>query len=881
MFTRKKAYQRFLFLLIVVILLMMAAAAVGQPPRGAPPSSSPAWISQASHGESQRQQAARLTAQGHDQFNNGQPEAALHSWQQARQLYQHLNYAEGIAGSRINQSLALLALGHDRQACSEVLSALSLTGMTTRCRLQAPRPRLTDTEKTTLTQELARLAPSPITALGLRVAAEALRKLGEAEIAQPLATQGLAIAQTLGDPAEIVRHYLNLGNIELLTYRAQQALAERRNHKQILELQPVLTLAQTVLNLYEQANQVELGTETMNLRSLIQVNHLVFLVEYGEWLTSHRLYPGFEPELHRVQERQRTIVTTLLHTPNPWANLPEIEAIHARLHLAKSLLQLPELSPDLPATAQQLTTTALDLARHLHHQRLQAIALGQLGYLYQTTGHLPQARQYTEQSIQLAQRLQAPELTFRTQHQLGQIYYQLGDRKGAIAAYTAAIVDLDKIRKEILYNSSDLLFPFKTDIEPIYRELIERYLEQESQPSQDTLQAIIKVNRKFQQVELENFLKCGLYNTGEQRFLEQEIIERLDKNPSANDALIYLINLRNRHKVLTIVNSPTYSKQLIAKVIDWQELEPSFNLIQSHLSVAKLDESNFSDRLKRALDQLYAAIIQPIRPALPTAGNLIWVIDGDLQGIPLALLQDEHDRYLIEDYSLVYVPGSYIRPLVPLNPKRDQALLSGVSAGDSFARAGLDPLMSVDTEIQSIKAFVKTHTVLLDQQFTAQALQDRLHQTPIAILHLATHGQFSSDPNETKIWAYDQALSLDDLDRLLRERTQRHPTSLELLVLSACETAKGDRRGDLGLAGVAIRAGTRSTLASLWQVNDQSTALFMKHFYRSLTLGNSRAAALRDAQLALLHNPDRDPDWYPAYQNPYYWAAFILIGSWV
>ncbi len=881
MFTRTKAYQRFLFLLIVVILLMMAAAAVGQPAPVAPQRSSPTWFSQASRAESQRQQAARLTAQGHEQFNSGQPEAALHSWQQARQLYQHLDYAEGIAGSRINHSLALLALGHDRQACSEVLSVLPLTRISARCRLQDYRQRLTDREQTALAQELARLDPSPLTALGLRVAGEALRKLGEVEIAQQLATQGLAIAQLLGDPAEIVRHYLSLGNIERLAYLAQQALAERRNHKQILELQPVITLAQNIANLYEQANQVELGAEALNLRSLIQVNYLDFLVEYGEWLQSHRLYPEFDQELRRVQDRQRAIVTTLLSTPNPWTNLPTIEAIHARLHLAKSLLQLPELGPDLPATAQQLMTTALALARHLHHQRLQAIALGQLGYLYQVMGHLPQARQYTEQSIQLAQRLKAPELAFRTQHQLGQIHHQFGDRHAAIAAYTAAIVDLDQIRKEILYNSSDLLFPFKTDIEPIYRELIELYLERENQPSQDTLQAIIQINRKFQQVELENFLKCGLYSTGEQRFLEQEITKRLGNNLHADDVIIYLISLKSSHKILTIVNSSRYSEKLIAKVIDWQEVESNFNLIQNHLGAAKIDENNFSDRLQHALHQFYAALIQPIRPALPASGTLLFVIDGDLQGIPLALLQDENDRYLIEDYSIAYVPGSYIRPLVPLNPKRDQALLSGVSVGESFTRAGLDPLENITTEIQGIKAFVKTHTILLNQQFTVQALQDRLQHAPITILHLATHGQFSSDPAETRIWAYDQALSLEDLDRLLWERTQRHPTNLELLVLSACETAKGDRRGDLGLAGVAIRAGARSTLASLWQVNDQSTALFMKQFYRSLTLGKSRAAALREAQLALLHNPDHDPDWYPAYQNPYYWAAFILIGSWV
>jgi CHAT domain-containing protein len=92
-------------------------------------------------------------------------------------------------------------------------------------------------------------------------------------------------------------------------------------------------------------------------------------------------------------------------------------------------------------------------------------------------------------------------------------------------------------------------------------------------------------------------------------------------------------------------------------------------------------------------------------------------------------------------------------------------------------------------------------------------------------------------------------------------------------VLSACQTAVGDERAALGLAGVAVKAGARSALASLWFINDESTALLVAEFYRQLALpANDKADALRGAQLTLL-NDER-------YRHPAYWAPFLLIGNW-
>jgi CHAT domain-containing protein len=142
------------------------------------------------------------------------------------------------------------------------------------------------------------------------------------------------------------------------------------------------------------------------------------------------------------------------------------------------------------------------------------------------------------------------------------------------------------------------------------------------------------------------------------------------------------------------------------------------------------------------------------------------------------------------------------------------------------------------------------------------------------VIHLATHGQFSSKAEETFLLTWDGRIKVKDLDRLVRSRERENTNPIELLVLSACQTAAGDNRAALGLAGLAVRSGARSTLATLWSVRDQSTAEFMAEFYRELTQTDvSKAEALRQAQLALLKKPK--------YEHPFYWAPFVLVGNWL
>jgi CHAT domain-containing protein len=142
------------------------------------------------------------------------------------------------------------------------------------------------------------------------------------------------------------------------------------------------------------------------------------------------------------------------------------------------------------------------------------------------------------------------------------------------------------------------------------------------------------------------------------------------------------------------------------------------------------------------------------------------------------------------------------------------------------------------------------------------------------VVHLATHGSFGSTPEDTFILTWDEKINAKELEMLLESRETQNSVPIELLVLSACQTASGDHKAVLGLAGIAVRSGARSTLASLWRVQDRSTAQLMVAFYQALSQpGVSKAEALRQAQLQLLSDPQ--------YAHPFFWSAFILIGNWL
>jgi CHAT domain-containing protein len=239
-----------------------------------------------------------------------------------------------------------------------------------------------------------------------------------------------------------------------------------------------------------------------------------------------------------------------------------------------------------------------------------------------------------------------------------------------------------------------------------------------------------------------------------------------------------------------------------------------------------------------------------------------------LRNLPMAALYDGK-QYLVEKYSIALNPGLQLLEARSLLRQQLKALTGGLTE----SREGFAALPGVESELSQISSELRAE-ILLNQEFTKKALEKRINEAPFPIIHLATHAQFSSKVENTFLLTWDGRINVKDFDRLLRTRERQTTNPIELLVLSACQTATGDKRATLGLAGLAVRSGARSTLATLWSVWDESTAEFMAEFYRELSQTQvSKAEALRQAQLILLKNSK--------YEHPYFWAPFVLVGNWL
>ncbi|HEY9726190.1 MAG TPA: CHAT domain-containing protein, partial [Chroococcales cyanobacterium] len=201
----------------------------------------------------------------------------------------------------------------------------------------------------------------------------------------------------------------------------------------------------------------------------------------------------------------------------------------------------------------------------------------------------------------------------------------------------------------------------------------------------------------------------------------------------------------------------------------------------------------------------------------------------------------------------------------------DRSNLETLSLGLTVERPPFAPLTNVKTEVTAVNQILGG-TELLDREFTLSNLQKQLQKESYRIVHIATHGKFGVDAQSTFLVGFDQRISIEQLDNLLRLTDSRQP--VELLTLSACQTAAGDDRSALGIAGVAVRAGVESALATLWYINDEATVSLIEEFYRQLRQSDSsKAQALRQAQLKMIADVN--------YNHPAIWSPFILIGNWL
>ena len=281
------------------------------------------------------------------------------------------------------------------------------------------------------------------------------------------------------------------------------------------------------------------------------------------------------------------------------------------------------------------------------------------------------------------------------------------------------------------------------------------------------------------------------------------------------------------------------------------------------------------------LQEIYRWLIKPLETELDDhqIETLIFVLNGKLQNVPMAALFDGK-QYLLEKHSVVLAPSLQLLNTKSILPKKRRVLAAGLSQQIEINGEIFPALNNVPQELKQIQAVFPQSQQLLNKDFTAQKIEQQL-QSGFPIVHLATHGVFSSDPEQTFIVTGDRnIITIDNLSTLLSKSSVRP----ELIVLSACNTATGDERAVLGLAGVAVRSGS-STLGSLWSVEDVSTSKLMSQFYRQLqNPTTNKAVALRQAQLSLIKSLRTNPVAPELQQlppHPYYWASYVLVGNWL
>jgi len=293
--------------------------------------------------------------------------------------------------------------------------------------------------------------------------------------------------------------------------------------------------------------------------------------------------------------------------------------------------------------------------------------------------------------------------------------------------------------------------------------------------------------------------------------------------------------------------------------------------------------------------QLYKWVIAPIQADLEAQKiqNLVFIMDAGLRSLPVATLHDGQG-FLVEKYSVGVMPSLSLTDTSYADIKRSSVLAMGLSQANTLAKSlNLKPLPAVPIELQTIMG-MRQGKSFLNEQFTLENLKSK--RNGAQILHLATHGEFKPGPIENSyMLLWDNQLRLNQL-RQLNWNNRRSP--VELLVLSACRTAVGDEKAELGFAGFAVQAGVKSALASLWYVSDEATFGLMTEFYRQLQTSPIKAEALRKAQLAMInrevrlengkmHNSGGDIPLPPSLaslgdknlSHPYFWSAFTMIGS--
>lgn len=867
----------------------------------------------------------KLNAAGRASYEQGRFDIAIDCWKKA---YRQMNNETEQNQTRINLAQAEQALGLYPRACNTLISIYGEDNCAELLKDENKSRSFFDTLSEKVKDNDTKIA-------GLHSLGNVLRELGELEFSHQVLMLITQEIQLDNQPQKQAAVWLDLANTtRALSYKEQDLYKRSQERENII---CAAVNAYTSQNIYQKvANDFGSNLDTRSLIPLqAKINELSLILDiknlheqlkedfqydvvnrYFEQVHILALKPVVNNCLNKVNisknDQNLSVieitdwVSRIIRNSNPSIQLQHINEIqqqieqlspnnttlYTRLNFAKNLLRIQGI--DLFSTIKSFLEATIIQAKNQNNFRVESYALGYLGQLYkarQDNESWEQAIFYTRQALSLAESIAAPDVAYQWQWQLGQIYESklssteqannknLQDNLNAArSAYEGAFKTLESLRRDLATARPEAQLSFLNDIENIYRQYVNLLL-QDEEPTQDLLSQARQVIASLQAVELENFLRQACPEN------KLEDIDRIIQQQSPNTAFVYPIVLKDR--IVTILKLPgnlelKYFRQSLESRQEFEQLLRSFqiNLEEEYTFKPVLQEGKeLYELLVKDIDQYIERYNSQNEVKIDT---LVFALDTDLRGIPLAALvvdnASESPQYFIDKYAIALASRLQIRDPQAFQGKKLNVLAAGVR------RTQLKGLEDKFPELRFVEKELKTITninseriavaQLLNKNFNENEFKQTINSSVFQVLHLATHGEFSSSPENTFILASDTKIKVNQIDSLFRGQAQNQLEPIEMLVMSACETAAGDKQATLGMSGVAVQAGARSAIASLWTLDDEISVDFTRKLYEQLVIPNlTKAKALQEAQKQLKNLPGR--------QHPRYWAPYILLGNWL
>lgn len=363
------------------------------------------------------------------------------------------------------------------------------------------------------------------------------------------------------------------------------------------------------------------------------------------------------------------------------------------------------------------------------------------------------------------------------------------------------------------------------------------------------------------------------------------ILNRIGQETGHQPALIYLIPKPDQLELVLITPQGKFIRKTISEATQEQRETVVNKLRQEITNPRKIKTRTY----RQSAQQLYQWLITPIESAWQDEkiDTLLFCAGPGLRTVPFAALYDGQ-QFLIEKYNLALIPAFNMIPTRYEGVQNSQVLAMGASVFPNQ----LSPLPAVPVEVSEITQNLWPGTSFLNEDLTLANLRSQLRQPNYKIVHLATHAEFRpGKPENSYIQLWNTPLTLTEMRKLPWK-------TVELIVLSACRTAIGDREAEMGFAGLAVNSGAKTAIASLWYVSDTGTLALMTELYQHLKTAPIKAESLRQAQLAMLRGtaqikagelifsggkvplpPELAELGDDTFSHPYFWSGFVTIGS--